>query len=390
MSSLRPFEGLETRSVPAALTATLSNLGVLRVTGTTGADDIVVRQQDGVIWIEDTDIVSSSGSSEAVSASTVKKVEVIGLAGDDVIDLSSPDQDLLARSYVHAGAGNDWIRGGNGNDTILGWSGNDLIFGDDGADAIYGQTGNDFLDDGSRTVNEIAQGGLGFDWNADVVAVQGFRATDVRQRNSPTCSFLASLSGLASINYDFREWISYGGLNSSGMPSYSVAFWNGTDWTWQSVEFTGKLLASDTSPSAEGESWVVLMHRGWQAFRGDDGEAFPHEAILALTGAPATHAEYVDEMMTNADLESIIDTLNQGGIVVAGTGPDSFLATQTLIAEHAYTVEDVLLYNGKPWLVLRNPMGFDGGNEVSGNTRDGLLYVSWIEFRQSMVYLSAF
>jgi hypothetical protein len=383
------LRALEARANPSVgVSATLLATGVLRITGTTAADEITVRQQEGTLWIDGTDILQGGVPYEAVYADTVRRIDVNGLAGDDVIFLGAADQEVGIRTLINAGAGNDWVYGGSANDTINGGLGNDLVFGAGGADSLYGQAGDDFLDDGSRDRNELVAGGLGRDWNADVVAVNGTRPADVRQRETPTCSFLASAAALAGRGYDFREWISYDGPNEVGTPVYSVAFWNGTDWAWQSVEFDGTLNASDTSLAAEGESWVVLMNRAWIAFRGDDGTAFPHEAILALTGSEANHAEYWDTVMSGGELDVIVQTLAQGGIVIAGTGPDEYLTTDILVADHAYSVQRVLNWGGEYWLELRNPMGHDGGTLTTGNRLDGIVYVTWDEFVQSTVYLA--
>jgi Calpain family cysteine protease/RTX calcium-binding nonapeptide repeat (4 copies) len=385
------LQSLESRSLPSAgVTANLSVFGVLRITGTAAADDITVRQADGSIWIDDTDIIYGSTPYETVPTESIRRIAINSFAGDDIVFLSAAGQEVAVPTVVNAGMGDDWVYTGSGNDTVNGGYGNDLLFASDGIDALYGQPGNDFLDDGNRAASELAVGGVGFDWNADVVAVQGTGPADIKQRGSPTCSFLASLSGLAGQGYDFRQWISYDGVNDVGVPVYSVAFWNATDWTWQSVEFDGTLFGTDTAPAAEGESWVVVMNRAWAAFRGDDGTAFPHEALLALTGQEANHAEYWDAMMGGAELDVIRQTLDQGGLIIAGTGPDEYLGTLILVPNHAYTVLQIFEWDGEIWMQMRNPMGVDGGAITSGNTRDGIVYVTWDEFRQSMTYLAAF
>lgn len=383
------LQPLEARTTPSAgVTATLTSTGILRITGTTAADDITVRQQDGVVWIDGTNIFSGGEQYEAVYAEDVRRIDVNTLAGDDVVFLGAEGQEVLIRSFVNAAAGNDWVYAGVGNDTVYGGAGNDLIFGVGGTDALYGHNGDDFLDDGNRDRSEFVAGGLGRDWNADVVAVNGTRPADVRQRNSPTCSFLASAMALAGRGYDFREWISYDGPNAAGTPTYSVAFWDGTDWVWQSVEFDGTVFDTDSAPAAEGESWALLMNRAWIAFHGGDGTAFPHEAIFALTGYEANHADYWDTVMGDGELDVIVQTLDQGGVVLAGTGPTEYLATNVLVAEHAYSVQSVFTYGGEYWFILRNPMGRDGGEMETGNPYDGLVYVTWDEFVQSMVYLA--
>lgn len=386
----RAFEHLETRAVPAALSAMLTASGILRVYGTEAADDITVRQVDGQLIVDDALIATADGEVASIPVDSTRKVAIFGGGGDDIIFLATPDEEVTLKTKVEAGDGHDWVYGGVAADLLIGGLGNDSLFGGAGRDEIQGKAGDDFLDDGDRNRKELVSGGKGFDWNADIVAVGGTRPKDVRQQDSPTCSFLASLQGLSGIGYDFREWISYDGVGENGVPTYSVAFFDGDDWVWQSVEFDGTLDMTDPAPAVEGESWVALMNRAWIAYRGDDGTAFPHEAILALAGDPATHADYTEEVMPTSEINVIVATLNAGGIVVAGTGPEEFLATETLIAEHAYTVEDVLTYEGEVWLVLRNPMGVDGGAVQTGNVFDGLLYVSWSEFRESVTYLAAF
>ena len=130
------------------------------------------------------------------------------------------------------------------------------------------------------------------------------------------------------------------------------------------------------------------MNRAWVAFRGDDGTAYPHEALFAVTGTEANHADYWDTVLGDAELDAIVQTLAQGGVAIAGTGPDSFLATDTLVPDHAYSVQRVFNYGGDVWLELRNPMGVDGGAITTGNAGDGIVYVTWDEFRESMVYLA--
>lgn len=388
--ALNTPEALEGRALPSAgVSAFLTSTGILRITGTPAADEIIVRQQDGTVWIDGTDIFYAGAAYEAVEAESVRRIDISGRAGDDVIFLGGEGQEVQPPARIDAGAGHDWVYGGLGNDTILGGGGHDTIFGSGGADWLYGQGGSDFLDDGDRTVSEVVVGGYGWDWNADVVARNGTSLTDVRQQALPTCSFLASLSALAGQGYDFQERISYDGPNAAGVPVYSVAFWDGTDWAWQSIEFDGWLTEADPQPAAEGESWVALMSRAWVAFHGGDGTAYPHEALLALTGTEPTHADYWDSMMTDADLDDIVQTLAEGGVIIAATGPDEYLATNVLLDNHAYAVLRVFQYGGDNWLEIRNPMGVDGGLFQTGNRWDGFVYVTWEEFQQSMVYLAA-
>src|SRR5262245_61175550 len=124
--SSRPcVECLEGRDLPAThLTASLSG-GILRIDGTSHADHIVVRQHAGHISVDATVIqVQGHNPAQNVSAASVKKIEVRGLGGDDLIELNT----VRVPTEVWAGTGNDLVRGGTGNDKIHGGTGNDRLF----------------------------------------------------------------------------------------------------------------------------------------------------------------------------------------------------------------------------------------------------------------------
>src|SRR5262245_66666293 len=73
-TDLRP---LENRSLPSAgVVANLSVFGVLRITGTAAADDITVRQADGSIWIDATDIIYGGASYTSVPAESVRRIAI--------------------------------------------------------------------------------------------------------------------------------------------------------------------------------------------------------------------------------------------------------------------------------------------------------------------------
>ena len=75
------------------------------------------------------------------------RVEILGLGGDDRIDLSN----LLKPATVDAGDGNDVVLGGSGDDSLLGGAGHDTLFGGKGHDTLRGGDGNDYLNGGRDT-----------------------------------------------------------------------------------------------------------------------------------------------------------------------------------------------------------------------------------------------
>src|SRR5262245_11181398 len=157
-------ECLEERSLLAAhLTASLTG-GLLRINGTNQSDQILVREVGNRIAVDHVFIRAGGRLRTSVSAASVSRIEVRGLAGNDRIDLDSAahgGQPLREPAVIWGGLGNDTIRGGAGNDRLLGGPGNDVLYGGAGRDRLDGGTGNDRLDGGSG--NDTLLGGAGKD-----------------------------------------------------------------------------------------------------------------------------------------------------------------------------------------------------------------------------------
>lgn len=155
-------ERLETRDVPASLSASLSTAGTLTITGSDQADIIQVNQINDRISVLGESISTSSGNNSHVSVSSVKKIIVNANGGDDVIDLNSnsfsTSQLLRMPAFVNGGAGDDIIYGTAANDTINGGFNDDRIWGYGGDDTINNaQVGYDRVSGGrgNDTVNAI-------------------------------------------------------------------------------------------------------------------------------------------------------------------------------------------------------------------------------------------
>jgi Ca2+-binding RTX toxin-like protein len=70
---------------------------------------------------------------------SIKKVEVFGLGGNDLITGTNMND------YINGGIGNDTLKGGSGNDTLYGESGNDFLKAGIGNDKLKGGLGKDIL-----------------------------------------------------------------------------------------------------------------------------------------------------------------------------------------------------------------------------------------------------
>jgi Ca2+-binding RTX toxin-like protein len=151
----------QTDAAPAPLDPRYFHLdpdGTLHVTGTAGDDAITASRNGSTLHVG---VGHRSGGSLAaadLSVSSVKRIVVDALAGNDDVEISSTvaiptilnggnGNDTLA-----GGAGDDQLHGGAGNDTLRGGLGRDALFGEDGEDTLYARDGvADFLSGGFGT-----------------------------------------------------------------------------------------------------------------------------------------------------------------------------------------------------------------------------------------------
>jgi hypothetical protein len=166
------IQALEERSLMAAEVTAILTDNILRIEGTDGDDQIVVRQIEGKLSIDNTAIRHHGDYVTHIDALMVDSIEVFGFAGDDQIRLNSEaipgQQPILINSRIYGGDGNDTIfgtaaadriYGGLGDDMIWGGGGDDWIFGGDGNDQLFGGEGNDWLDGGNG--DDLLDGGSG-------------------------------------------------------------------------------------------------------------------------------------------------------------------------------------------------------------------------------------
>jgi uncharacterized protein YkwD len=126
-------EILEGRDCPAV------NLsyGILTITGTDGADNLLVTQKSGTI----------TAQGQTFEASAVTRVVMTGLDGRDVIRNYTAKPATLyggvGNDALYGGTGNDILYGGHGRDVLYARAGNDILFGGSGADTLNGGSGSD-------------------------------------------------------------------------------------------------------------------------------------------------------------------------------------------------------------------------------------------------------
>jgi Ca2+-binding RTX toxin-like protein len=152
-----PSLGHFTVNVPKAV---LAGDGTLIVNGTDGNNTINLSLVSGSVK------ATVDGVSRSFAAGSVKRININGLAGNDVIAIGAG----VRGSNVDAGVGNDTVTGGTGNDTLVGGDGNDRLNGGDGndwlkggngSDHLAGNNGDDRLDGGNN--GDVLLGGAGID-----------------------------------------------------------------------------------------------------------------------------------------------------------------------------------------------------------------------------------
>lgn len=116
--------------------------------GGTDVDTLTLTDEDDAFFLHDAlsglhELIETDADSNAVeTAPRVESIEnIIGGAGDDLIDLTSMDFSLAGQSIT--------ITGGPGDDVLWAGSGDDRLEGGDGADQLFGGSGSDILQGGA-------------------------------------------------------------------------------------------------------------------------------------------------------------------------------------------------------------------------------------------------
>ncbi|SPF80459.1 Hint domain-containing protein [Pseudoprimorskyibacter insulae] len=136
---------LDLTSLPGSIT--LVYTGAESGTVTDGTDTVTFSEIEAVIYGDDGDAITGTGTGEDLTINTG--------GGNDTITTGTGDD------TVSGGGGDDSITGGTGDDSLGGNAGDDTLDGGDGADTMDGGTGNDVFVVGGGA--DIMNGGDGND-----------------------------------------------------------------------------------------------------------------------------------------------------------------------------------------------------------------------------------
>jgi hypothetical protein len=135
------IEPLEMRQLLSA--AAVGPAGALRVSGDPdiGTQIVVGLSADRKSIL----VTFDAGSAQSFPASSVKKLQIDGGAGDDVIRIDESFAPFGRDVLIDARAGNDSIVSGGERDAIFAGAGDDTILDSGGANRIFGGAGNDSI-----------------------------------------------------------------------------------------------------------------------------------------------------------------------------------------------------------------------------------------------------
>lgn len=397
--TFRPaLESLETRVVPAAVTATLYG-NYLYVQGTNSDDYLQVTQSNNRLSVYNAKIYKNGSYVDSIDANSVLKVAIYGYGGNDIINASTLTKDVYAS-------------GGDGNDVIYGGAGNDALYGDGGVDTIYGGAGNDYLNGGNVPgVRDTLVGGSGFDWfyrpvNPNYPVIDGLKVSDIVQGHSPSCQSVAALAEGVKQGFNFANNIRY--LGSS---KYLVQLKGSL--SAQTVAFNGTTNDNDPSPNptSPAEFWTVLMQRArLQAYGIDSSMEYSTsqwDGFNAIRGYKLYSLSQAISDFTGTSIsintmgafspQSLQASLAQGNLFLANSYNQSgYLSADGIVGNHAYAVMAVY-YEAGVWKIrLYNPWGMDGANSATidklqtgkAAANDGYITLSWSQFTNTANFRS--
>jgi Ca2+-binding RTX toxin-like protein len=185
----------------AAQTADAEIVGqVLKITGTNGEDQLVLRPSANDANVLEVDVGDDGKADFSFARALFAQIEVHALNGNDLIRVDEMNGSIIEPTSIFGENGNDAILGGAAIETIDGGRGDDFIDGNRGADIALMGKGNDTFKwdqgDGSDVVegesgtDTLLFNGAGINENVDLSAnggrlkffrVQGSITMDVNQ-----------------------------------------------------------------------------------------------------------------------------------------------------------------------------------------------------------------
>jgi len=403
----------------SAIAVTLYRTSIV-IMGTPQNDKVAVSEHPSGLLVE---YQTENGRPEVefYRRDVIKNLKTILFDGDGGDDQFDGSKTTTYRFVLYGGPGNDVLQGGAKNDTLWGEQGFDRLYGHGGdRDKLVGGKDYfaDFLDAGSGDSGKEVHTADGEDFHAYQPALgpgNGIQIEDVNQQGG-NCGIAAALAAIAGSSskarQDLADRIRYLGNHKYVVKMYIAP---GVPQEVQ-VHFDGSVTKADLSarsPSLDawksaphlfpkrgysGEFWPLLYQRAYlkiaDRITGTTGTI--HRPMLALSGRVPQVLSWTSGVQPDSAREAMALAINRGKPVAAGTF--RVVATDLVMTKHAYTVTKVGQDKTGKWIVeLRNPKGHDNRYKFDdekkprklvtephrGEFWDGLVVISWNEFRKS-------
>jgi hypothetical protein len=299
-------------------------------------------------------------------------------------------------SWIDGGIGNDTLTGGEGPDVMTGGVGNDSLLGNGGADDLDGGAGLDILWGSWMPKQETLEDGVDVfrdQFNPAQYIYLGATVSDIMQMGSPLCTTLAGMSAAIWSGFRFADSLDY-----AGDTTYGVALFNPSSGQWEghAVEFDGAWtdLDANVPRNAYGvvlpEFWPVLIARATLQQRGVDlantniayiESNYPTDASDILTRL--TSWDTADVAVTNTTPAALRAAFYGAGHAFVASTYDDVMTTPGVVANHAYSVIDIVNIGGIWYVYLFNPWGRDFDTTTRPKpfgVDDGLIVLRWDQF----------
>lgn len=428
-----------TKEVQISMNDNPSNVRIVRSNGLIEVTDTTrrFRQTVSANGIQAIVATGGNGNDRIVNDIVDVQLRAFGLGGDDYLE------GYNAVDVLDGGDGNDTLVGYGGNDRLIGGNGNDTLRGMNGDDYLHGGSGKNTLDGGTGTdtyhrdllmgrlalssvrdsrpcsadsENTVRVGGdvlgpnltgdcftpvdndpalppeviSGAYLNEQITSTTRDSQWDIKQDQSPTCAFLASLSayaGRTGTNNDLVLAIRY----NRSTDTYGVPIFHGGQWTtqWVNGDWT-----EGRDPG--GRLWVTLYQKAYlQAWgvqtRGADGSLLPESLWTSPNGTGWQNASNALDALTPgvsrwtpiaSALHPLIraDLTSDATFGMVATTKDSG-TTDGVVADHTYTLVDAFTENGVEKVRLYNPWGRDQVGTPADGKNDGLITLTMAQFR---------
>jgi hypothetical protein len=250
--------------------------------------------------------------------------------------------------------------------------------------------------------------GLVYEKKTGSLFVDGIDVSDIKQGSVGDCYFLAALTSIAHVQPDFitknirqnTDNTYTVGFHSISIPSKRLLY-DEKGAYYQTIREAAKYCVDNDLPQwygnnlyARGENtnelWAALYEKAYASFKGGgyDGInggtiASAYYDLLGVASKTHKHQGSIETTLYN----TIQTALDNKSPVTVGKAPDddgAHLSEEGLVYNHAYSVLGVFEQEGKKYITLRNPYGYqEWTGEGADSKNDGTFSMPFADYRDN-------